>query len=290
MADKVTVGNAEVAMVWDAEFRFTPTQFIPSMPPEKWAPFLIGVSPDEVQESRVMTFLVRNQGKNILVDAGVGAHGLWRFGEGHLLDSLKELDVSPEDIDYVVPTHLHLDHVGWFTRPTPDGPVPTFPNARYLFQQADWDHFVVSGLLERPAASPLSEAMQKMFQTAVLPMKDSGLMELVGPEQIITDGVTLLHTPGHTPGSVSILVQSGSEAALLIGDVAHHPGELTEPDYSPAVDVDPSLSTRSRKAIVEQAQKLNGYVAGGHFGAPGHPAFGRVILMDGRPIWQGVSL
>lgn len=290
MADRVKVGNTEIAMVWDAEFRYAPSQFIPSMPPEKWAPFLNGLSPDDIQESRVMTFLVRSEGKNILVDAGVGAHGLWRFGEGHLLDSLKELDVTPEEIDFVVPTHLHLDHVGWFTRPTPNGPVPTFPNARYLFQKADWEYFVESDYLTRPSASPLNEMTQKMFNAAVIPMKDSGLMEIIGPERVITDGVTLLHTPGHTLGSVSILVQSGSEAALLIGDAAHNAGQLTETDYSPAIDIDPSLSSRSRKAIVEMAQKQDAYVAGGHLGAPGHPAFGRIIIMDGRPIWQGVSL
>ena len=75
MADRVKVGSAEVAMVWDSEFRYTPSQFLASMPAEKWAPYLNGVSPDEIQESRVMTFLIRSQGKIILVDAGVGAHG-----------------------------------------------------------------------------------------------------------------------------------------------------------------------------------------------------------------------
>ena len=290
MADRVKVGNTEIAMVWDAEFRYAPSQFIPSMPPEKWAPFLNGLTVDDIQESRVMTFLIRSGGKNILVDAGVGAHGLWRFGEGHLPESLKALNVTPEEIDYVVPTHLHLDHVGWFTTSTADGPVPTFPNAKYMFQQADWDHFVESGLLDRLGDSPMNQSTKKMFDVAVLPMRNSGLMELIGPEAIITDGVTLLHTPGHTPGSVSILVQSGSEAALLIGDAAHNPGQLTESEYSPAVDVDPSLSTRSRKAVVALAQQHNAYVSGGHFGAPGHPAFGRIVLMDGRPMWQGVSL
>jgi glyoxylase-like metal-dependent hydrolase (beta-lactamase superfamily II) len=168
--------------------------------------------------------------------------------------------------------------------------VPTFPNAKYMFQQADWDHFVESGILDGPSTSPMNEMTQKMFATAVLPMKDSGLMSLIGPEAMITDGVTLLHTPGHTPGSVTVLVQSGSEAALLIGDAAHNPGQLSEPEYSPAIDVDASLSERSRKAIVEMAQKHNAYVAGGHFGAPGHPAFGRVILMDARPLGQGVCV
>jgi glyoxylase-like metal-dependent hydrolase (beta-lactamase superfamily II) len=288
MADRVKVGNTEIAMVWDAQFEYAPSQFLASMPKEKWAPF--GINPDEVQESRVMTFLIRSQGKNILVDAGVGAHGLWRWGEGHLPESLKALDVSPEEIDVVVPTHLHLDHVGWFTTSTPNGPVPTFPNARYLFQKEDWDFFVVNEYFASRPDSPLNSMSQKMFDTAVIPMKDSGLMDLIGPEEIITDGVTILHTPGHTLGSVSILVQNGSEAALLIGDAAHTPAQMTEVEYSPGIDIDPSLSERSRRALIKTAQEKNAYVAGAHFGAPGHPAFGRIILMDGRPMWQGVSL
>jgi glyoxylase-like metal-dependent hydrolase (beta-lactamase superfamily II) len=287
MTDRVKVGNAEIAMVWETEYRYAPSQFMPSMPRETWQALLGGSDPDEIIESRVMTYLIRSQGKNVLVDAGVGQHGIWRFGDGHLVDSLKELDVTPEDIDFVVPTHLHGDHVGGFTTPTPDGLVPTFPNARYMIQKADWDHFIgddPESWVNNPAPN------QRMHAAAVVPLKNTGLLELIGPEQIITDGVTILHTPGHTVGSVSVLVQNGAEAALLVGDALHNPAQLTEPDFSPAVDIDPSLSARSRRAILEQAQKANAYVAGGHFGAPGHPAFGRVLLMDGRPIWQGVSL
>src|SRR5664279_1422260 len=142
MPEKIRIGNVEIAAARDADFRFAPSQFLPSAPRDAWAPYLDGASPDDVQESRVFTFAVWSQGKVILVDTGVGEWGLWRFGNGHLLDSLKDLDLEPNDIDFVLPTHLHGDHVGWNTRPDRDGnPVPTFQRARYLFQQADWDHF-----------------------------------------------------------------------------------------------------------------------------------------------------
>jgi glyoxylase-like metal-dependent hydrolase (beta-lactamase superfamily II) len=290
MAERVRVGNVEIAVATDAEFRYAPAQFIPGVSGEQWRPYLNGADPEDLYESRVTTFVVRSQGKNILVDSGVGVHGLWRFGDGHLLDSLKELDLAPEDIDFVLPTHMHLDHVGWNTRPTPDGPVPTFTRARYLFQQADWDTYINDEFLYGELENPMRKTTQEMMKVAVLPLKDSGLMELIGPEKTITDEVTLLHTPGHTPGSVSVLVQSGSEAALLIGDVAHNPAQLTETDWTPAIDVDQSLSKRSRKALVEQAQRLNALVAGGHLGAPDASAFGRMIVMDGRPMWRGATL
>jgi hypothetical protein len=90
-------------------------------------------------------------------------------------------------------------------------------------------------------------------------------------------------------GSVSILVQSGAQAALLIGDAAHNPAQFTESDWSPAVDIDPSLSARSRKGLTEQAMRLEAMVAGGHLASPDQSAFGTIIQMDGRPMWRGVS-
>src|ERR1051325_9383220 len=141
MAEKMRVGNVEIAVARDADFRFAPASFLPGISAESWRPYLGGADSAAVAESRVLTFVVRSLGKTILVDSGVGQWGLWRFGDGHLLDSLHDLDLEPESIDFVLPTHLHLDHVGWNTRPSPDGPVPTFPNGRYLFQQGDSAHF-----------------------------------------------------------------------------------------------------------------------------------------------------
>ncbi len=288
MPERVRVGSAEIAVARDADYRMTPADFLRDaqgreIPREAFAQFLGEQDPSEPAESGVSTFIIRSQGKTILVDAGVGPWGLWRFSEGNLLNSLGALDVTPEMIDFVLPTHLHLDHVGWNTRPSATGPVPTFPHARYLFQQRDWEHFT------RPEFLAQDGNMQSMIKTAVLPLQDTGLMDLVGPEVRITDEVTLLHTPGHTPGSVTVLVQSAGESALLIGDAAHHPVELAEPEWGPLIDVDTSLARRSRLAIVEQAARLNAYVAGAHFLAA-DPTFGRMIEFEGRRLWRGVSL
>lgn len=288
MPERIRVGNAEIAVARDADYRMAPAAFLRDaakneIPKDAFKPYMGSRDPAEPQESRVVTYVIRSQGKTILVDAGVGPWGLWRFGEGRLLDSLAELDITPEAVDYVLPTHLHLDHVGWNTRPSPNGPVPTFPHARYLFQQRDWDHFT------RPEFLSTEGAMPEMMRTAVLPLKDTGLMDLIGPERAVTEEVTLLHTPGHTPGSVTVLVQSGGEAALLIGDAAHHPLELTQTDWSPLVDVDASLSKRSREAIVSEAARLNAYVAAAHFLAD-DPTFGTIIEIEGRRFWRGASL
>src|SRR5262245_748146 len=104
MPEKIRVGNAEIAVAKDADFRFVPKLFLPQVPGEAWRPFLGHDDNSAMVESRVLTFVIRSQGKNILVDAGVGQWGLWRYGDGHLLDSLAELDLTPEDIDFVLPT------------------------------------------------------------------------------------------------------------------------------------------------------------------------------------------
>jgi glyoxylase-like metal-dependent hydrolase (beta-lactamase superfamily II) len=289
MADKLQIGSVEISVARDSYWEGTPATHLRDLanneiPIDQFDPVMRGADPTKVIPSRVLTFVVRSQGKTILLDAGVGGWGLWRFGDGHLLESLAAIDVRPEDVDFVVPTHLHIDHVGWNTRPTADGPVPTFTNARYLFQKLDWDYFTAPAFLnsERVDAS-------QMIRNTVIPLESTGLMDLIDSERVITDEVTLLHTPGHTPGSVTILVQSGPEAALLIGDAAHHPAQLSETDWSPTADIDPSLSARSRKGLVEQAQRLDAWLAGAHFREPG-PVFGRIVPIDGRTVWQGVSL
>ena len=156
MPERIRVGNAEIAVARDADYRMAPGNFLcdaagGEIPSSSFAPYLGGRDPGDLEESRVCTYVIRSRGKTILVDAGVGQWGIWRFGDGHLLESLAALDVTPESVDFVLPTHLHLDHVGWNTRPSPNGPVPTFPHARYLFQQRDWDHFT-SPEFSRPRA------------------------------------------------------------------------------------------------------------------------------------------
>ena len=288
MPERLRVGSAEIAVARDADYRIAAGRFLRDaeqneIAPERFRPYLGDHDPTEYEESQVLTFVVRSEGQTILVDAGVGPWGMWRFGAGHLLESLAALDLAPEAIDYVLPTHLHFDHVGWNMRPSDDGSVPTFPNARYLFQQADWDYFTSEAFLG--GEGPLVE----MVRLAVLPLEHTGLMELIGSEYAVTEGVTLLHTPGHTPGSVSVLVQSGSESALLLGDAAHHPLQLTQTDWSALIDVDASLSARSREALVAEAMRLDAYVAGGHFLAS-DPTFGKIIRFEGQNVWRGVAL
>lgn len=291
MTQRIRVGEVEIAVARDGYWEAAPSAHLRDLanneiPDATIAAALDGADPRQVIRSRVLCFVLRSRGKTILLDAGVGGWGLWRFGDGHLLDSLAELGVRPEAIDYVVPSHLHLDHIGWNTHPGPDGePVITFPNARHLFHQADWDHFNDPAVIARLGETPQARIMPK----ALLPLRDAGLIDLVsGSEASVTDEVTILHTPGHTPGSVSILVKSGDESAIFIGDLAHLCLQLTEVDWSPPYESDREQSARSRRSVVEDAVGRNSLVAGSHLDEG--PVFGRMVLLNGRRVWQGVSL
>ena len=292
MAEGIKVGNVEVAVARDSYWEGAPASHLRDLenkeiPLTEFEGPMEGKDPTQVIKSRVLTFLLRSGGKTILLDAGVGGWGLWRFGDGHLPDSLAALGVKPEEIDYVIPSHLHLDHIGWNTHPGPDGePVITFPNAKYLFHKADWDHFNSPAMLKRNEAEPNARLI-KVVDTCLTPINDAGQMELVdGSESKVTDDVTILHTPGHTPGSVSVMLESAGEAAIFIGDLVHLCVQLTEPKWSPPYESDRQASTRSRLDVVERAIGRNAMIAGSHLDEG--PIFGRMVPSNGRRFWRGV--
>ena len=284
-ANTIRIGSTEITVARDSYWEAAPIQHLRDrdnnpIPEEQFAPY---GDPNEVHKSRVLSFVVRSQGKTILLDAGVGGWGLWRFGDGNLLDSLKALDISPEEIDVVIPSHLHLDHIGWNTHPGPDGePVITFPNAKYLFHKDDWDFFTAPERL-----NPESR-LYNVAAKCLLPVRDTDHMGLVESEEDVTEEVTILHTPGHTPGSVSVLVKSGGEAAIFIGDLAHLCMQLTEHDWSPAYENDREAVAKSRQRVVEEAVGRNAFIAGPHLEEG--PVFGRMVMLNGRRVWQGAAL
>lgn len=291
-AAHLNIGNVQISVARDSYWEGAPASHLRDLdnkeiPLEEFSGPMEGRDPTQVIKSRVLTFVLRTGGKTVLLDAGVGGWGLWRFGDGHLPESLAELGVTPEEIDYVVPSHLHLDHIGWNTHPGPDGePLVTFPNAKYLFHEADWNHFMSPALLKREEDP--GNRLAKVVDTCLVPVSDAGQMELVsGAESKVTDDVTILHTPGHTPGSVSVMVESAGEAAIFIGDLVHLCVQLTEPKWSPPYESDRQASTRSRLEVVERAIGRNALIAGSHLDEG--PIFGRMVPVNGRRFWRGVN-
>jgi glyoxylase-like metal-dependent hydrolase (beta-lactamase superfamily II) len=276
----LAVGSVEITAVKDAPWRFLPAAFTPQVPAEEWRA-LLAADPLEEVESRVLCFLIQSEEGPILVDSGVGQWGLWRFGDGVLLDALGSAGVGPDEIAFVVPTHMHADHVGGCMRPTSAGPVPNFPNARYVFQRRDWEYFTGAAFLDGPATSN-----QTLIKQGVLPLADLGLVDVVDPGHRLTGSVDVMATPGHTPGSCAVRVRSGGATALLIGDAAHHQAQIANPGWSSAYDVDADAASAARLLICAEAVQSNAMVASAHFAASS-PEFAPIVAADTGYRWAG---
>ncbi len=209
----ITVGDVDIAHLYDlmADFPMTLDQAFPTVPSEAWEPYrreypsLFG--PGNVPHFHVGSYLIRSRGRTILVDTGVGpsSRGMatWLGTAGHLPDRLRSAGVSAEDIDTVVLTHLHPDHVGWNLQQEGGQYRPTFPRARYVAHRADWDTF------RRVEVQQALAAMAGAYvEQTLTPLESLGVLDLADGERILSEEVTALHTPGHTPGSLSLLVAS----------------------------------------------------------------------------------
>jgi glyoxylase-like metal-dependent hydrolase (beta-lactamase superfamily II) len=274
------VGSVEITAIRDADWRYSPASFITLAPEDEWRKQL-DADPAEEVESRVLCFLIRSEEGLMLVDSGVGQWGHWPFGEGVLLDALSSEGIDPDDIAFVVPTHMHGDHVGGCMRPTSTGPVPNFPRARYVFQRGDWEYFTSAEFLDGPPGATLLTVKE-----GVLPLWDLGLVDLVDPGYRFSPSVDLIPLPGHTPGSCAVRVQSEGSTALMFGDTAHHQAQIANPEWSSVADVDAEGAAEARRIISEEAVRSHAMVASAHFLADS-PIFAPIVSTGRGYHWNG---
>ncbi|WP_235747493.1 MBL fold metallo-hydrolase [Nocardia coffeae] len=205
-------------------------------------------------------YLVRTGDRIVLVDAGMGQVDKPSVQAGGLLGGLRAAGVEPTDVTDVLFTHLHWDHVGWSTQ---QGEV-IFTRATHRVHAADWEYFV-SGPLAVPGAvrklSPLQERIEP-FDT----------------ETELVPGIVARPAPGHTPGSTIFVVAGGGERALLLGDVVHAIGELTDPQWHGLYDLDPVGAREVRDRLADEALDSAALVAAGHFPGLG---LGRLVTAAG---------
>lgn len=289
MADKVTVGNVEIMAVLDmVPPPRAPEVMFPDVPKEDWGPYQDTLEAGQIQ-LYYGVWVLRSQGRTILVDTGMGPGPHPQLGDrtGNLYEELRPIlipaeranntNVSPSDeVDIVVHTHLHGDHVGWNVRYSGGMPAPYFRRARYLVPKLDWDYFNQPEVLaERP-----------YIKTQVLPLQRLRKIDLIEGEYNITDEVSTLPTPGHTPGHQAILISSQGQKAMIAGDVLHTKAQVLEPSWTVWVDVDKDASRRSRESLLDRAEKEDYVVAAGHF----HPSenLGKVVRREGRRYWQAL--
>ena len=191
-------------------------------------------------------------GKRILIDTCVGNHKSrkarpkWDMMNTPYLDRLKAAGVTPDQIDMVMCTHLHVDHVGWNTRLDNGRWVPTFKNAKYVWSQEDFDFY--KQLDADPEKGPANGGS---FRDSVLPVVDAGLVKMVKGAAEIEDGLKIVPSPGHTPGTIRIEFESKGEKAVFCGDILHHAVQIYNPDWNSFACLDAANARKSRRATIE---------------------------------------
>ncbi len=211
----------------------------------------------------VGAFLVRSGERVLLLDAGFGPDPGLPIDGGHLVEGLATVGVTPGDVTDVVFSHCHPDHVGWASV---DG-TPTFPNATYRCHRADWDYFALAD------NEPRSHRVLRPI---------AGRVEVFDADTTIAPGVDSLAAPGHTPGNTYIVLSSGSDRVLVLGDIVHCPVELLDDEWASLADLDPRLARATRERLARELEGDGSLVSAPHF--PGLQ-FGRVVMTEGRRRW-----
>ena len=179
------------------------------------------------------------------------------------LERLRTSGVAPEEIDYVFCSHLHVDHIGWFTELKDGRWVPTFPNARYLIAQREFDNWN-----PETRALPQLALQGDCFEDCVVPIVDSGQAVLVDDGHQIDDGLSIEASYGHTLGHCSVRACSGGETGIFCGDIVHSPIEMTYPHVNTYACEDQQAARASRRALLEEAAEFGHRLLPAHFPPP----------------------
>lgn len=235
------------------------------------------------------SYVIRTARHTILVDTCVGNDKnrpdtkAWHMRDGRFLSDLAALGVAPEAVDFVLCTHLHVDHVGWNTRLDDGRWVPTFPNAKYLFHRVEYDYWESHEMADDVGAGM---TRRESFQDSVLPVVEAGQAELVDGDYAIDDALQLEPSPGHSPGHVFLNLESPDASAVFTGDVMHHPLQIAFPTWNSRYCHDAARSRATREAIVERCADTSTVVLAAHFPSP---VAGRIISTGTRhrfvPSW-----
>lgn len=280
-----TVGAVKISRVLEFEMPVLPPEILyPALRPEHidrnrdWLePYLL----DPVSNRFMMaihSFVIETPASVIMVDTCSGNDRprphkqRYHMKNWPYLENLTAAGYSPDDVDYVLCTHLHADHVGWNTRLIGGKWVPTFPNARYLFAARELAHWEDESLRSDYTDDPY-------FEDSMAPILDNGLADLVEMDHRVDDFVSLEPSAGHTPGHVCVRIRSQGQEAVLSGDIMHTALQCTETELNSCFCVDDAMSRATRQAFVERHVDSDVLILPAHFPTP---TVGRIRYRDGR--------
>ncbi|MEH6373485.1 MBL fold metallo-hydrolase [Streptomyces sp. KLMMK] len=276
----LVLGDVEVIRVVEWQGPLLPARgLVPGSTTETWRNNEDWLAPDHWEPhtdravSALQSWVLRSGGRTVLVDTGVG-NGRERpdsphfhHWQGDFLGRLAQAGIHPEDVDVVVNTHLHVDHVGWNTTSAgAEGEwTPTFPNAEYLIPAADDFHYGP----DNGYGNGLREEDRLLYEDSIAPIHRAGRAVLWEGAHRIDDHLTLEPAPGHTPGSSVLRLTSGTDRAVFVGDLLHSPVQLLHPSCNSCFCLDEDQAAASRRRILERSAAERELVLPAHLGGAG---------------------
>jgi glyoxylase-like metal-dependent hydrolase (beta-lactamase superfamily II) len=281
----ITIGEIAITRVEEMHGPIMPPDvFFPSVPAEEWKNHAELV-PDHIDaeaslvEVAMQTWVLKSNGKTILIDTGVGndkarpAVDVWDHNSIDFLGALSKAGVEAADVDLVVNTHLHVDHVGWNTFLRDGEWHPTFPKATYLVNRLDFEFW-------NPATNDtvIGSVNENVYEDSVAPVHLAGQIQLWEGTHAIDDSITLQAAPGHTPGHSVVLLESGGQSALFAADLIHSPIQIPLHEHNSCFCLDAAGAVASRRNSFDWAIEHDALVLPAHIS--GHGAF-RVARASG---------
>jgi glyoxylase-like metal-dependent hydrolase (beta-lactamase superfamily II) len=280
MTLRFTAGDMTIHRIIEQEGPFIPAlDMIAGLTPELLAENRHWLKPSALDDNDVLqlciqSYIVQTPHHTILVDTCLGndkprpGRPAWNMKtDDNFMRGLAAAGFSVNDIDYVMCTHLHVDHVGWNTRLENGRWVPTFPKARYVFCKQEYDYWVTENA-KKPNA---------VYLDSVLPVVEAKRADVVGNDHQLGDHVRLLPTPGHTPGHTAFCFGKGSDEAVMSGDLMHSPLQARYPELSVNFDVDKAQSAVTRRSFLERYCDTKTLCCTAHFPSP---TVGRIKRWD----------
>jgi glyoxylase-like metal-dependent hydrolase (beta-lactamase superfamily II) len=282
MTMQIKIGDVTVAKVVELDrSSYDVAAMLPESTPERIAAQRDWLGPElldpatGVHKASIHSYVVRTPQHTVVIDTCVGndkpRNGVqpWHMRRGPYLEDLATAGVKPEEVDLVVCTHLHVDHVGWNTRFEGGRWVPTFPKARYIFGREEFEFWKKESDTGREEFGLIGDS--------VMPIVDAGRASLVESDYVIDDRLQLEPSPGHTPGHVCVRLRTKAGQAVFTGDMMHRPIQVAETDWNSRFCTDADLARKTRKAFVERHADADVTILAAHFPVPG-----RIVAPGGK--------